>query len=198
MTPEDLRKAAELWDQRAQVCVPQSEKKAEAERLAAGLRAMADAPQPCNCRWEGETQVQQCTLHEAHVEAIHEWAERAKTAEAELKGAMADAEPVAWGEEGWESLAWALCAEEHGEEACTQLIWSGGPIPEPWGDRWMKYEDEAKRMIALVQKHTTPQRPQWVGLTDSEIDSLQASTGAREDDIRIIESALRAKNGGAA
>lgn len=38
----------------------------------------------CNCRWDGEKQVQQCTLHEAHVDAIHEWAERAKTAEATL------------------------------------------------------------------------------------------------------------------
>ena len=43
------------------------------------------AQQTCNCRWEGDTQVQQCTLHKAHVDAIHEWAERAKAAEAELK-----------------------------------------------------------------------------------------------------------------
>lgn len=49
--------------------------------------------QTCNCRWEGETQVQQCTLHQAHIEAIHEWAERAKAAEAKLKQS-AD-EPVA-------------------------------------------------------------------------------------------------------
>ena len=40
---------------------------------------------PCSCRWKGEEQVQQCALHAAHVEAIHEWAERAKTAEAKLK-----------------------------------------------------------------------------------------------------------------
>lgn len=37
----------------------------------------------CNCRWDGDTQVQQCTLHQAHVDAIHEWAERARGAEAE-------------------------------------------------------------------------------------------------------------------
>ena len=41
--------------------------------------------QTCNCRWDGEVQVQQCTLHESHVDAVHEWAERAKTAEAKLK-----------------------------------------------------------------------------------------------------------------
>lgn len=66
-------------------------------------------------------------------------------------------EPVAWeGGEGWESLAWELCADENGEESCNELIWEGGPIPEPWGGRWLKYEDEAKRLIALVQKHTSP------------------------------------------
>jgi hypothetical protein len=40
---------------------------------------------PCSCRWKGDKQVQQCTLHTAHIEAIHEWAERAKAAEAKLK-----------------------------------------------------------------------------------------------------------------
>ena len=28
--------------------------------------------QTCNCRWDGEVQVQQCTLHESHVDAVHE------------------------------------------------------------------------------------------------------------------------------
>lgn len=42
------------------------------------------AQQTCNCRWEGEVQVQQCTLHESHLLAIHEWAGRAKAAEAKL------------------------------------------------------------------------------------------------------------------
>jgi hypothetical protein len=104
-------------------------------------------------------------------------------------------EPVAkdWeGAEYWMPLAWELCADECGEEACTELIWEGGPIPEPWGDRWLKYEDEAKRLIALVQKHTTPPAPQpvpvktyhdgkpwpvapmpWVGLSEDEINKLR-------------------------
>jgi len=77
--------------------------------------------------------------------------------QAVLAKQAAQVEPVAWeGGEGWESLAWALCAEENGEDACNELIWEGGPIPEPWGDRWLKYEPEAKRLIALVRKHTTP------------------------------------------
>jgi len=74
-------------------------------------------------------------------------------------------EPVAWeGGEGWESLAWELCADENGEDACNELIWEGGPIPEPWGDRWMKYEGEAKRLIALVHKHAA--HPPRAPLTD--------------------------------
>lgn len=56
------------------------------------------------------------------------------------------------GAEEWMPLAWELCANECGEEACTELVWEGGPIPEPWGDRWLKYEDQAKEMIALVRK----------------------------------------------
>ena len=87
-----------------------------------------------------------------------------------IKEALAqpEQEPVAWeGGEGWESLAWELCADENGEDSCNELIWEGGPIPEPWGDRWMKYEEEAKRLIALVQKHTTP--PQRKPLTEDEV-----------------------------
>lgn len=61
------------------------------------------------------------------------------------------------GAEEWMPLAWELCANECGEEACTELIWEGGPIPEPWGDRWLKYEDQAKEMIAMVRKHVRPQ-----------------------------------------
>jgi len=70
-------------------------------------------------------------------------------------------EPVSakdWeGAEYWMPLAWALCAEELGEDACNDLIWVGGPIPEPWGEQWLKYKDEAKRLIAIVQKNTPPQ-----------------------------------------
>lgn len=38
----------------------------------------------CNCRWRGEKLVQQCELHEAWRDAIHDWAERAKDAEKKL------------------------------------------------------------------------------------------------------------------
>jgi len=76
-------------------------------------------------------------------------------------------EAVAWeGAEDWEQLAWHLCAEENGEEACSELIWEGGATPEPWGDRWLKYEHEAKQMIATVKKYTAPTQP---ALSDAEI-----------------------------
>lgn len=76
--------------------------------------------------------------------------------------ASAGSEPVAWtGGEEWEQLAWHLCAEEHGEDACDEVIWEGGPIPEPWGARWMKYESDAKRMIELVRRfYTHPSPPE--------------------------------------
>jgi hypothetical protein len=51
------------------------------DELSAVL-AQQEQEKTCNCRWVGDVQTQQCTLHEAHVAAIHEWAERAKAAEA--------------------------------------------------------------------------------------------------------------------
>jgi hypothetical protein len=97
--------------------------------------------------------------HELHeLNAIHRKHDRAIAAIKQARSAPVQ-KPVAtkdWeGAEYWMPLAWELCAEECGEDACNELIWEGGPIPEPWGDRWLKYEDEAKRLIALVQKHTT-------------------------------------------
>jgi hypothetical protein len=59
--------------------------------------ALEQQEQTCNCRWVGDVQTQQCTLHEAHVDAIHEWAERAKAAEAKLAAlTQQEQEPVAY------------------------------------------------------------------------------------------------------
>ena len=103
-----------------------------------------------------------------HVGGCHTY--NAKTAEARAKvaaslAASAGSEPVAWtGGEEWEQLAWHLCAEEHGEDACDEVIWEGGPIPEPWGARWMKYESDAKRMIDLVRRfYAHPSPPEGAG-----------------------------------
>lgn len=76
-------------------------------------------------------------------------------------------EPCGWdGAEEWEKLAWHLCAEENGEDACNELIWDGGPIPEPWGDRWLSYEGEARRMIDLVRTHVPAPQPAPAPLSD--------------------------------
>lgn len=83
-------------------------------------------------------------------------AELIEFAEALIAEVQKQNEPVAWdGSEEWEQLAYQLCAEEHGEESCNELIWEGYPS-EPWGERWLKYEDEAKRMISLVRKFIFP------------------------------------------
>ncbi len=97
-------------------------------------------------------------------------------------------------------MAWELCANENGEDSCNELIWEGGPIPEPWGDRWMKYEEEAKRLIALVQKHTTPPQRTWVGLTPEELDEMFSKTLKGKKLVnwvaRAIEAKLKEKNNG--
>lgn len=94
-------------------------------------------------------------FYPSEAEAIEAWNRRAAI-DAHLKQPSAPSgEPAdKWeGAEEWMPLAWELCADECGEDACTELVWEGGPVPEPWGDRWLKYEDEAKRLIALVRKH---------------------------------------------
>ena len=62
--------------------------------------AQQATPEPltgCNCRWQGGTQVEWCELHLAHKDAIHEWAQRAKAAEAALKATPEPVgEVVAW------------------------------------------------------------------------------------------------------
>ena len=101
------------------------------------------------------------------------------------------------GAEEWMPLAWELCANECGEEACTELVWEGGPIPEPWGDRWLKYEDQAKEMIALVRKlvpslaaspQAAPAPPQGapasqpVALTNADVVEAWRTTEAARSD----------------
>jgi hypothetical protein len=94
----DLRQAA----QQALEALENAEEDGNCEYGATdALRAALEQPeqeQTCNCRWVGDVQTQQCTLHEAHVDAIHEWAERAKTAEAAL--AQQEQGPVAMVENG--------------------------------------------------------------------------------------------------
>ena len=83
--------------------------------------------------------------------------------------AKAEQRYLAWeGGEEWEQLAFQLCADECGEESCNELIWEGCP-PEPWGERWLKYESEAKRIIQLVRQYAPDKKAEqrvaeWVSV----------------------------------
>lgn len=109
--------------------------------------------------------------------------------------AAPEPQPDTWdGAEEWERLAFELCADEHGEESCNELIWSDF---EPWGERWLKYEDEAKRMISLVRKHiapvAAPQR-EWAELDDDEVTEIADRCIDIFGLADLISEALRAKN----
>lgn len=108
-------------------------------------------------------------------------------------------EPVAWeGAEDWERLAYELCAEEHGEESCNDLLWEGGAIPEPWGERWLKYEGEAKRMIALVTKYhsadTIAALQSLVGEDKLALGKQLAQSNAERQQLQEAVAALQAEN----
>jgi len=69
-----------------------------AAALRGGIAAAPAAPvvpdlKHCACEFDGDTCVTQCKLHAAHVDAIHEWAERAKAAEANMLAAPVVREP---------------------------------------------------------------------------------------------------------
>ena len=88
----------------------------------------------CFCRWDGDTQVQQCTLHKAHIDAIHEWAERARAAEAKLKE-QRDWEAVAAGR----AMTIAMLKAERelvGEAIDKRGYFSGVNAPYP---PWIAY-----------------------------------------------------------
>ena len=74
--------------------------------------------------------------------------------------------------EGWELLAMALAAEEHDD--IHRLILCGGPIPQPWGEVWEQYEDEAKRMIELVKKHAGPALSSHTAPAEPSVTPVQA------------------------
>ena len=64
-----------------------------AEKVAPAAPVVPDLKH-CACEFDGDACVTQCKLHAAHVDAIHEWAERAKAAEAKLLAAPVVREPL--------------------------------------------------------------------------------------------------------
>lgn len=47
-------------------------------------------------------------------------------------------------------------AKSDGHDDPNHLIWEGGPIPEPWGEVWCRYEEPAKEILRLVDGCLTP------------------------------------------
>jgi hypothetical protein len=141
-------------------------------------RAALEQPeQTCNCRWVGDVQTQQCTLHEAHVDTIHEWAERAKAAEAKLAALeQPEQEPVAWRYQN------SLTDTEY-------LVWNKGTGGRNW-----------------TPLYTHPPRREWRGLSEEEIQSVIQLEREKRFQRRpplplsmtelshAIEQALRSKN----
>ena len=189
---EALEDIGDEWGFTSQRTVPKRK-----EAITALREALAEQPaQKCSYPYCGCSSKAWCKVERN--EALDKMAENARELGLDYEP---EQEPVAWeGGEGWESLAWELCANENGEDSCNELIWEGGPIPEPWGDRWMKYEEEAKRLIALVQKHTTPPQRTWVGLTPEELDEMFRKTLKGKKLVnwvaRAIEAKLKEKNNG--
>jgi hypothetical protein len=80
-----VQQALEAWEYINKYGFVLADYEGPMEQAITALKAALEQPeQTCNCRWVGDVQTQQCTLHEAHVDAIHEWADRAKAAEAKL------------------------------------------------------------------------------------------------------------------
>ena len=169
----DLRQAAQLaleaWDN-AVLLAHDDLVQDRMDSLRTELEQQAEPVlQTCNCRWDGDVQVQQCTLHEAHVDAIHEWAERAKVAERKL---AQQAEPV--------SLMNAL---NFFTESERMALWKRG-----------NYSDSAIANItqAVLNKiRTAP--PQRKPLSDEQIDDIWVEHGCEGEDAygfaRAIEAA---------
>lgn len=138
------------------------------------LKAALEQPeQTCNCRWVGDVQTQQCTLHEAHVDAIHEWAERAKAAEAKLAALQPEPEPV------------ARVLQTVGHYHTGRFV----------------AEIETVRMLRNGESlYTHPPRREWRSLSEEEIESLWRKwVGTQRPNYsftRAVEAALRSKNYG--
>lgn len=172
----NLNNAHEGMDEMGDHLDAQQEKKAAAPQpvqTAEDERAAFEAELQAMPEWAPEFEP-----HRAWVErfAWDLWQARAALASKPVQGGVITCQ---WeGAEEWMPLAWELCANECGEEACTELIWEGGPIPEPWGDRWLKYEGQAREMIAMVRKHVPGLAAQPVRepMSDKECDEIAKRT----------------------
>jgi hypothetical protein len=181
----------------------------EGNRMFAVPKQPAPVQQTCNCRWDGEVQVQQCTLHEAHVDAIHEWAGRAKAAEAKLAAQPAPTvqEPVAKKTgiglvtgNGWDSLPVGTLLYTTPPAAPTAqepVAWfKHGPYED--GEQLAvvfknPHDDICYSPLGFIDSPPAAQR-QWVGLTDNEKIDCASPYDSRLCCVEATEAKLKEKN----
>lgn len=53
-------------------------------------------------------------------------------------------------EESVFAVACWLMERDGDEHEPHDMIWSCGTIPEPWGEAWQRYEDDARKLVGMV------------------------------------------------
>ena len=195
MTPlrEAAQQALEAWDG------GDTEWFKRAYTVMENVRAALAEPvlQTCNCRWDGEMQMQQCTLHEAHVDAIKEWAQRAKFAEKKLAALaeqrLTDMEQKM--ERSIESLKSALAEpvqEPVAGRAFLERILAAIEGVIDVADRKTDEFDALRSCVIdlTLMLHTAP--PQRKPLTEEEIDNIWDSEKVFADIYAITRAIERA------
>ena len=162
--------------------------------LIAALKAALAEPtlQTCNCRWDGEVQVQQCTLHEAHVDAIHEWAGRAKTAEKKLAALAEPVPPIGKASTDVGVPVYVVKKAEPCNKSCAPGYCYCEPV-EPVA--WMVYTEDGKSVCVtdhpadFVQWRSLPlytAPPQRKPLTREEAIALWADKSDGPSNAEIV------------
>jgi len=132
---------------------------------------------PCNYRWNGETQVQQCTLHARHIEAIDEWAERGKAAKTKLKERTMSKKP-----------------DPYASEEDTAELLRVGQLPKPLRlaamlEKTMQWPLHGKSADCLREMYELMQRCENE-MRYAEWDKLEADNPARNGVYQKVKSLL--------
>lgn len=124
----------------------------------------------CFCRWYGDIQIQQCTLHKAHIDAIHEWAERARAAETKLKE-QRDWEPLT------DSQIMASIGRHWGGEKTS--ISQSRPVGQQW-------EQICELVRCVIRERYISPPAQRKPLTDEQAYEIGAKGGEPSEAERLL------------